>query len=556
MATDGCRDKLMQCGLYPLSPLILLAIFGKLLLPSLLHPRPHLLEPQFSPWWFFLMGSGFLLFWFILSLGICLHTHAPDRLHRLRKTARTLFTPADRLLPAHPFSGTLLGFADDGTSLTLSPAQTRSHALVVGSTQTGKSTFTALWTQQQTDRSLLIIDPHASLVQRLLADGLLSQYPPDAIFPLIPKADFVPGFNLLQPLPGENPTDCARRLTNVATDVYFQGDVTAASRFRDVLFHTAWTLSATGYTVAEINAFLRSRAFRAHLTRRVAHIPVLYQWLTDAAAMSDARWRERTASTTNRFGIFETGEPALIFGQPSSTLSLHAFLRRRGLWLAPLTVDALGQDGAYLVAALLLAMTDALLARRKKGGAHPPLLIVADEFQRYPTAALERLLSERAGFGASLLLVTQGLYGLSPQLTGTVLNNCRTLTAFRLSAQQAELLTPHLFHISPLLTRQQRVTGNHDLYNYADALPQFRQKLQTLPDRHFFLRHGISPAKQAHTPHLPVSPATLSVPQPLTEILRRRGKPRSTVMANLTRRRQRLLTGTFDTPAEGGDDWH
>ncbi len=366
----------------------------------------------------------------------------------------------------------------------------------------------------------------------------------------------MPGLNLLQPFPTENPADCARRLTNVATDVYFQGDVTAASRFRDVLFHTAWALSATGYTVADINFFLRSKAFRAHIARRVTHLPPLRQWLTDAAAMSDARWRERSESTTNRFGIFETGEPALIFGQPASTLSLHDFLRRRGLWLAPLTVDALGQDGAYLVAALLLAMTDALLARREKGGANPPLLIVADEFQRYPTVALERLLSERAGFGTSLLLVTQGLYGLSRQLTGTVLNNCRTLTAFRLSAQQAELLTPHLFHISPLLTRQQRITGDHDLYNYADALPQFRQKLQSLPDRYFFLRHGITPAQQAHTPRLPTPPATDAVTKTLTKILRRRGNPRPKVIAALARRQQRLLAGNFGAPApEVHDDW-
>ncbi len=393
--------------LYPVSPLILLALFSRWVLPTLIHPRPHLIEPNLSPWGVFLAVDGFLLLWFAMSAGICLHTHHSDLLHNLWATVRTIITPADRLLPDDSFAETLLGYGIDGTPLTLSSGEIRGHALVIGATQTGKSTFAALWARQQSDHSLLVIDPHAALVHRLLADGILREYPPDAVFPLVLGMDFVPGWNLLQPLSDETAADCARRLTNVATDVFFGGDTTDATRFRDVLFHTAWALAATGWTVAEINFFLRSKTFRAHIARRVTHLPALRQWLADAAAMSDARWRERTESTANRFGIFQTGEAALIFGQRRSTLDVDAFLRRsQALWLAPLTVDALHRDGAYLVAAMLLAVTDARLAHRQKGADHPPLLIVADEFQRYPTAALERLLTERAGFGASLLPTT------------------------------------------------------------------------------------------------------------------------------------------------------
>ncbi len=553
---NPARDKLMQCGLYPLSPLLLLVVFTKITLPVLLHPRPHLIEPGFSPWLPFLLINAFLIFWFLMSVHICLQHHHPHFTRVLRALLHTLFTPADRLLPADPFADTLLGFTADGSPLTLSPAETRGHTLIVGSTQTGKSTLAALWAAQQSDRSLLVIDPHAALVHRLLADGILRDYPAAAVFPLIPGIDFVPGWNLLQPLPGETPADCARRLTNVATDIFFAGDLTAATRFRDVLFHTAWALSATGWTAAEINIFLRSKPFRAHIARRVTHLPVLHRWLTDAAAMSDTRWRERTESTTNRFGIFQSGEPALIFGQRQSTLDVDAFLRLpRALWLAPLTVDALHADGAYLAAAMLLALTDARLAHRRKNAAHPPLLIVADEFQRYPTAALERLLTERAGFGASLLLVTQGLYALSPVMSGTVLNNIRTLAAFRLSARQAELLAPHLFHISPLLTRRQRATGDRDLYNYADALPQYRQKVQELPDRRFFLRHSIAPARLVHTVFAPM-PATTDVSEILAKVLRRHGRPRAAVAAELARRHRQLLAGNFSDPEVPTDDWH
>lgn len=546
-------DFIIHCIWYPASPLIFLIL---LMFVTSVPKQPHLIEPDLSPDIFFGVIKFFFFAWFVFALVRCLATHRSDFFYRLMRLLRTLVTPLGSLFSGEdPLQDIRLGFGSDGAPVTLTPRAAHQHTLIIGSTQTGKSTLAGIWAVQRNDTSLMVIDPHASLVEHLLANGVLNNFPHRAVFPLIPGMDFVPGLNVLQPLPGEAAVDCARRLVDVSSDIFFRGDITAASRFRDVLFHTAWALSATGWTLAEVNTFLQSAAFRAHITRRVTHLPTLHRWLTDAAEMTPTRWRERTESTTNRFRVFETGEPALIFGQRKSTLDLHAFLQApRALWLAPLTVDALGQDGAYLVAGLLLSTVDALLARRHKGGAdNPNFLLLADEFQRYPTVALERLLAERRGYGAAVMLISQGIGQLPPWLRGVIMNNVYNIAAFRLSPEGADLLAPRLFRISPLMVRRRRYDHSVELYNYADALPQYREKLQELGNRVFFLRHGLAPARLVHAPEIYLPDA---FPAQISEkILKRRGRPRALVAAELQQRHRQLLAGNF-SPTETGDDWH
>ena len=103
------------------------------------------------------------------------------------------------------------------------------------------------------------------------------------------------------------------------------------------------------------------------------------------------------------------------------------------------------------------------------------------------------------------------------------------------------------------MVRRRRYDSTVELYNYADALPQYREKLQELGNRVFFLRHGLAPARLVHAPeiHLPDGfPA-----QTLEKILKHRGRPRALVAAELKQRHRQLATGNF-SPTEAGDDWH
>ena len=429
------------------------------------------------------------------------------------------------------------------------PQNADDHILIVGATQSGKSTLAAQLALPSLDnRSLLLIDPHNSLLQTLLSGDALNAFEDRAIFPLLPGRPYVPAWNLLQPLNNETPQDCAQRFTETAVDVFFHGNLIEAQRFQEHTFYAAWALAAAGWTAAEIDPFLTSSPFRAHLYPKLAPYPDLQRWIKRFNRLSNARRADLTASTLSRMRLFRLGETALIFGQRRSTLNLERFLQLpKALFLASLSTNLLHQSGAYLAAALLLASVDALLARRQKDGFHFKLRILADEFQRYPTAALERLLAERRGYGASLTLITQGLSQLSPSQRAVLLNNIGPLAAFRLAAAETDLLAAELFYPSPLLPRQQRSSGDSDLYPRREALAWYADQLKKLPPRHFYLRLPRQQARLTQSPPFPQNqPALSNAHRRLSERLQALGRPRRQVAADLAARAQQFHQGTFE----------
>ncbi len=485
----------------------------------------------------------------VFATHACLHRQSLRYRLWLRRQMRTL----DRLLGiAPPPPLRFLGVTAEGDPAGLTARTVDHHLLIVGATQSGKSTAAAMLAAQDTDRSLLIIDPHAALVETMLRLNILDGVADADIFPLMSNDTHTATLNLLQPFPGESPAACAERLTEASLDLYFEGDLTQAQRHQDTLFHTLYALSVARLTLAEVVPFLTDEDFRAMLHPQFTAHPRLLRWLAHFEALSDSKKHDLTESTVNRFRPFQYDEPALMFGHPVSTLDLTAFMNRSGaILLAPLSVDKFGGKGAYLAAGLLLSTVDALLARREKGGNNPPLRVVADEFQRYATAAFDRLLTERRGFGASALLVTQGLRQLSDRRRSLILNNIGALLAFRSSAEEAALLAPELFAPDPLLVRQTRPAGDPELYAHTEAMAHYAKQLLSLPPRTAFLRLAPAAARWLRLPplDLPPNPAAR---RRLDRLLARVGRPRAELMADLARRARNLAA---DTPEVRDDNW-
>lgn len=498
----------------------------------------------------FLIATAALAVYAAFTFHACLHRRSLRYRLWFHRQLHTL----DRLLGvAPPPPARLLGVNADGLPAGISARAVDRHLLIVGATQSGKSTAAALAAAQDHDRSLLVIDPHAALVESLLRLGVLDGVPDTHIFPLMSNATHVATLNLLRPFPGESPAACAQRLTEASLDLYFEGDATQAQRHQDTLFHTLYALCVAGLTLAEVVPFLADEDFRAALTPRFAAHPNLQRWLAHFDALSASKQHDLTESTVNRFRPFQYDELALMFGQRHSSIDLAAFLNRpQALLLAPLSVDKFHAKGAYLAAGLLLSTVDALLARREKGAPNPPLRVVADEFQRYATAAFDRLLAERRGYGASALLVTQGLRPLPEHRRALVLNNIGALLAFRTSAEEAALLAPELFAPDPLRVRQTRASGDAELYSHPESLAHYAKQLVSLPPRTAYLRLAPAPAHW-----LRISPLALP-PNPaahrrLDGLLARIGRPRAELEADL-RRRARGDTGSSPA-AEVADGW-
>ncbi len=212
------RERIMRYGIYPLSALILSGI-GILFLRSLFS-RHGLQAASFSTLLFGVLALGMIslpLWWWG---SVFFRRRAAARAPGLPPAGGGL-TFRQSLAAA----GRVLGVGVNGEAVSLPPAHGEEHILLVGATQSGKSTLAARIALPEKNRSLLVIDPHNSLTYRLLAGGLLNTFNNEDIFPLWPGEAWTPGWNLLQALAGETAQACAQRFTETAVDLFFGGNL-------------------------------------------------------------------------------------------------------------------------------------------------------------------------------------------------------------------------------------------------------------------------------------------------------------------------------------------
>lgn len=528
---------------------------------------PWIQRRSLSPWW--------LLFPFVFpvlpSLGLTL------ALWRLARRAGYptvgsalrgwLDTAVRRLLggrtSALPPSRFVVGTTEDGRLLALERPFLDLHFLVDGKTRQGKSTLLATIAFQDASRAdcaVLLLDPHAGLVDTLLAAGL-ADVAGDRLMVLLADQDHVPGLNLLQPLPGESPQDCAARLTETALALWFDARLTEAQRFQNYAFHAAWALAETGWTVLEVEPLLRHRPFRQAVAARVTD-PALRQWLAELDRVREDHLRDLTESTVNRFRAFGRGTAALIFGQRRTTFDLPRLLDTGGVLLVSLPTAVLGDTGSYLAAGTLLSLVDVWLARRPKDSPHhrnPRVRLLADEAQAYAVPSLRRLLAERAGYGLSLVLATQGLNQLADRrLARFILNNVGVYFCFACGAEEARTLAEELFRPDPLLVKHRRepwVT----FYSPHEQMDYWAREIQNLPAHAFFVRAPERDAVRGTTRPLPVRLDGAALASLRADLARRVGRPRGEVEAELARRRRWIYEGGAADPEllgrEGSDGW-
>lgn len=533
---------LVLCWLLPLLP----SSLWKLAIPFLLPVLPALTMTFLL--WLLVRRRGYDTLW--AALGALLH-----------QSVRALVGPPQP--PALPPDRLALGTTGDGEPLCLDSPALNLHILVDGKTRQGKSTLLATIACQDVARSdcaVVVLDPHAALVDQLLVAGL-TDVADERLVALLPDQDHVPAFNLLQPLPGETAESCATRLVESALALWFSGQLIEAQRFQNYAFHAAWILAETGWTVLEIEPLLRHRPFRHFIAGKIAD-PRLRAWLIEIERERDDRLRELTESTVNRFRAFGRGTAGLIFGQRQTTFDLPALLDGGGVLLAALPTAALGETGAYLAAGVLLSLIDGCLARRPKDSpthSNPRLRLLADEAQAYAVPPLRRLLAERAGFGASLVLSTQGLGQLDdPQLARFVLNNVSVQVAFACSAEEARRMTEEIFRPDPLLVKSRRepwVT----FYSPHEQMAYWTKEIQNLPAYDFYVRAPGQEPTRGTTEPLPVKLDGAALASVRANLARRIGRPRDAVEAGLAERRRWIYEGKPSKqqpqPEKKNDGW-
>lgn len=110
---------------------------------------------------------------------------------------------------------------------------------------------------------------------------------------------------------------------------------------------------------------------------------------------------------------------------------------------------ALGDAGSRVLVAVVLHRL--WLAIRRRPSATPPVHLILDEWQRYPTPTLATVVTEGRKWGLRLLLANQNLAQLPVGVRDTVLANTGTIGCFRTGPADAALLDQRY----PTVTTQQ-----------------------------------------------------------------------------------------------------
>lgn len=321
----------------------------------------------------------------------------------------------------------------------------RHHALLLGSTGSGKSAVLARGILSDIAGGFggVVLDPKGDLIGDVL-DRVEPQHHERiaVIDPSDPGP--IPGIDLL----GSGDPD-------LRADVLLS---VLRSLFRD-----AWgprtdaylrlglrTLAESGGTLTDWPALFLDPARRHAAVGRLRDPLLIGQWQT-FEALSEAERAQHIAAPMSRV-LSLIGRPAVraVLGQPNPRLDIGRLLQKRGWLLVSLSGGVLGAPAARLIGATVTYAAWSAIAARAAIAPElrRPVFLYFDETQALTDLGagmgLEELLEQARGLGAGVTIATQATGRLSQSVRTSLLANVATLATFRAGADEASRIAREL----------------------------------------------------------------------------------------------------------------
>lgn len=332
----------------------------------------------------------------------------------------------------------------------LLPSDLDRHALILGSTGTGKSSMLELVARMAfaTRRGCALIDPHGDLFERVTAWALHANVADLTILDFT-RPELLPGWNPLKPMRGVDPGRQVDLLIGIFKRLYADEDTRSF---------------ALGVKVQEILRFSFRAAIESEVPctidtlRSFLLIPALRSCLL-ATASPDVRYyfHERFTKREESFvpAVLNKLEPFLgslavqrFLGQPTNTMDPLDIMDRGGTLLVNLAKGYLGPT-ADIIGRLLMNGLElgALRRERLPIEKRTPYTLLVDEAHTFAGSdgALDVLLTAARKYRLSLVLAAQALALFPTRFQTIALGNAGNQFLFRLPQKEAQQLSADLF---------------------------------------------------------------------------------------------------------------
>jgi len=368
-----------------------------------------------------------------------------------------------RVLPLRtvPGTGTVLGDGEmrgDSQPVRLEDSVRFQHVYIVGQTGAGKSTLmlNMIVDDIAAGHGLTLLDPHGSLI-----NAVLDRIPPERMDDVIvvdpSDLERPVGLSLLDLGTADSAQYVARRdamidelfdTFDALYDMKVAGGPMFEQYFRSFLILVMGTSPPPDYMplLPMLTEVMNDRSLARALAARIGNNDPITKASLEAMfdASGETELRNVTPYIVSKLNRFYSPVAARRMLCQTKGIDFGDAIRSRKIVLVDLPAVRLGTDTAALIARQVIARLANEAMRRGTAPDTPAHFVYADEFHHFATERFASLLAEARKFRLGLVLAhqytSQLVLGHERRVLDAVLGNVGTVVAFRVGAQDAQLL--------------------------------------------------------------------------------------------------------------------
>lgn len=318
------------------------------------------------------------------------------------------------------------------------------HVYIIGQTGAGKSGLLELFALSDIfhEQGYAIIDPHGDFAINNMKfipgnriEDVVYFNPADTAYPL--------GFNPLEVTDPNQKTNISSEVIGVLKRMFGES---WGPRLEYILRYTILALlDRPETTMLDITRMLTDKKFRKETLEFCRDTVVLQFWNVEFASWNDKFVAEAIAPVLNKVGAF-TANPIIrnIIGQPKSTFNIREIMDQGKILIVNLSKGLIGEDNAAILGSFLV--TKIQLAAMSRSDIpdirdRRPFYLYVDEFQNFATDSFATILSEARKYGLNLTVANQYISQMTETVRDAVFGNVGTMISFRVSADDAPILS-------------------------------------------------------------------------------------------------------------------